>query len=45
MLTGGTSKEESREINADIIALAGKKGGSPARDIKLCYVTVSFPST
>jgi hypothetical protein len=43
MLTGGTSMEESKEINGNLIALANAKGGAPAKEIKLCYVTVSFP--
>jgi hypothetical protein len=43
MLTGGTSMEESKEINGNLIALANAKGGAPVKEIKLCYVTVSFP--
>jgi hypothetical protein len=40
MLTGGTSKEELRDINSRLISMASSKGVS-GREIKLCYVTVS----
>ena len=49
MLTGSTSKEESKEIFARLTqSVGGRNGrgnfgpvdGAPQRDIKLCYVTV-----
>jgi ATP-dependent DNA helicase Q1 len=40
MLTGGTSKEELRDINSRLISMASSKGVT-GREIKLCYVTVS----
>lgn len=39
-LTGGTSKDESREIIQRLMALAGRKVVSKEEEIKLCYVTV-----
>lgn len=38
-LTGGTSKDESREIIQRLMALAGRKVVSKEEEIKLCYVT------
>jgi ATP-dependent DNA helicase Q1 len=40
-LTGGTSKEQSREISKRLADLAGRKVVSKETEIKLCYVTVN----
>lgn len=48
MLTGGTSKAESRDIFDRLTSLTGRRGGAGpsdgyhAKEIKLCYVTVSL---
>ncbi|KAF7306791.1 ATP-dependent DNA helicase [Mycena indigotica] len=38
-LTGGTSKQEARDINNRLIAMANGKRGQHEKEIKLCYVT------
>lgn len=47
MLTGSTSKEESRDIFSRLTYAAGVRSksamaGSSGPEIKLCYVTVRF---
>jgi len=42
MLTGGTSKQESRDIHERLTSLANRKVGLTDKEIKLCYVTVSI---
>ena len=39
MLTGGTSKDDVRDVNSRFIGMASSKGYD-GKEIKLCYVTV-----
>ncbi|KAG8216338.1 ATP-dependent DNA helicase [Butyriboletus roseoflavus] len=39
MLTGGTSKSQSSEIQQRLTAMASSRGGAQQKEIKLCYVT------
>jgi len=43
-LTGGTPKEELRDITQRLIALGNRKVTSKETEIKLCYVTVKYCS-